>query len=363
MAQTLFDAVHGRLLSLIPRFGLAKSAPEILEAYRLICAESLSLPVGNQRPEMCRINRDGTAIQFSLALSRSRPAPLQFLGEAGLPGLNYAKRITRSLEAIHGVAGLLGVRDELGTISDLLQRMTPRDESASPEHGPGIYWIGVSFPIAGAPALTVYINSRLSAELGQWERMSEFTRYFRGMSLGGLDAWRHVEPELRGRMSPLGMAVTISPSRPARGRVYFSAYGLGFDYYRGLLLKASDSEDCATLYDRYIEAMVREDRRYPARSAVWSIEFESGRSPNIKFELCAHCAFSSDAEAASRCESWLVSQRLDTKLYWDTIKLLTAGSRLSNTTPPELHAYAGVGQRSEESYATFYLNPGPFLAG
>lgn len=358
MAQTLFDAVRGRLLSLIPRFGLAKSAPEILEAYRLICGESLSLPVGNQRPEMCRINRDGTAIQFSLALSRSRPAPLQFLGEAGAPGLSYTKRISQNLEAIHGVAGLLGVRDELEAIYDLLQRMTPRDESALLEHGPGVYWIGVSFPVVGAPALTIYINSRLSSELGQWERASEFTQCF-----GGLDTWRHVEPELRGRMSPLGMAVTVSPGRRASGRVYFSAYGLAFDYYRGLLLKASDSEDCATLYDRYIEAMVREDRRYPARSAVWSIEFETGRSPNIKFELCAHCAFSSDAETATRCESWLVSQGLDTELYWDTIKLLTASSRLSNTMPPELHAYTGVGQRHGESYATFYLNPGPFLAG
>ncbi|MGH9614954.1 MAG: hypothetical protein ACRD4P_17965 [Bryobacteraceae bacterium] len=358
MAQTLFDAVHGRLLSLIPRFGLEKSAPVILDAYNLICGESLSLPVGKQRPEMCRINRDGTAIQFSLALSHSRPAPLQFLGEAGAPGLSYTERISRSLEAIHEVAGLLGARDELEAISDLLHRMTPRDESALPEHGPGAYWIGVSFQVAGAPALTIYVNSRLSSELGQWERMNAFTHYF-----GGLDTWRLIEPELRGRMSPLGMAVTVSPGRPASGRVYFSAYGLGFDYYRGLLLKANDSEDRATLYDRYIDAMVGEDRRYPARSAVWSVEFETGRDSNIKFELCAHCAFSSDAEAATRCESWLVSQGFDAELYRDTAKLLTASRRLSNTTPPELHAYTGVGQRRGESYSTVYLNPGPFLAG
>ena len=355
MGQTLFEAVRGRLLSLIPRFGLESSGASILEAYRLICGESLELPAGEQRPEMCRINRDGTAIQFSLALAHSRKPALQFLGEAGAPSLTGERRMIRNREAIRALADLMEAEGELDAISNLLQRMIPPSEA---ENNLGVYWIGVSFPPAKGPALTIYINSRLDGVHCQWERARAFTAFF-----GGLDTWRRMEPELRGHMTPLGMAMTIEAGCQTSGRVYFSAYGLAFDYYRDLMVKTYSDEGCGGLYDRYTEAMVGENRRYPARSAVCSVEFECGRqAPHFKFELCAHCAFSSDAEAFARCERWLESQQLDTGLYRDTIELLTYGQRLSDTTLPELHAYVGFGLRRGEAYATFYLNPGPTLA-
>jgi hypothetical protein len=357
MPQTLFHSVRERLLPLISRFGLDGSAPLILEAYGLICGESLSLPVGRQRPELCRINRDGTAIQFSLALSRSRAAALQFLGEAGAPGLAVAQRLARGREAIRSVANLVGAEGELEAISGFLDRVLPEDDAALEQNSAGACWIGVSFPPAGSVALTIYINARLDDERDARERVRTFVSFF-----GERDVWRRIEPQLCGRMKPLGAAVTLAADRPASGRVYFSAYGLPFDYYRGLLMHACSDQSCGELYDRFTAAMLGDERHYPARSAVCSFEFELRRPPNVKFELCAHCAFSNDAEVATRCQGWLESEGLDAGVYTDAVHLMAAGRELDSTQLPELHAYVGIGLRRGEPYSTFYLNPGPVLA-
>ena len=108
--------------------------------------------------------------------------------------------------------------------------------------------------------------------------------------------------------------------------------------------------------------MIGEDRQYPARSAVCSIDFEPGSTPNVKFEFCAHCAYSSEAEAAGRCLAWMGREGLDADLYRDTIHLLAPGRPLNEVTPPQVHAYLGVGLRHGTAYSTFYLNPGPGLA-
>src|SRR4051812_31465683 len=135
MAETLFNAVGARLESLIPRFGLADRRAQVFDAYRLICGESLALPVGDQRPEMCRINRDGTAVQFSLALSRSERPALQFFGEAGAPGSSGADRMARGHDAIRAVATLIGADRELAAVSDLLEQIAPRDASPRAKAG------------------------------------------------------------------------------------------------------------------------------------------------------------------------------------------------------------------------------------
>jgi len=353
MPQTLFDGVRGQLLHLIPRFGLCNKAQFILEALELICGASLRLPPGAQRPEACRLNRDGTAIQFSLALTAGLSPRLQFLGEAGAHGLDAAERAAVGLETMEAVARLAGAREEFREALPLLREMTPEDLGPSMGSGPGVYWIGVSFPPAGEPAMTAYVNARFGDEPAQWERAGRFAASF-GRSV----AWERIEAEFRGRLAPLGVAMTLAAGRPPSGRIYCSAYGLPFLYYQQTLPQVSGDSLSGELLDRYVEAMIGGDRNYPSQSAVCSVEFDEEGS-NVKFELCAHCAFATDAEASARCGRWLDSEGLDAGLYRDTIRLL-GGAR--GTGRPELHAYVGVGARRGEPYSTFYLNPGPGLA-
>lgn len=353
---TLFDAVGERLSRLICRFGVEHERCRILEAYGLICRESLALEAHRRPPEFSRINADGTPIQFSLPLSASRASPLQFLGEAGAAGSTIRERIALSRERIHATAELFGASRELESLADLLERMAPQRDLALDTNRSGVYWIGVSFPTAGPPALTVYVNSKWGSDRAQWERIRIFSDWF-----GVSEPWRTIERQLQPRMAPLGVAITIASGRPATGRVYASAYGLPLDYYGSLF-----SGFGADTIEQFAEALLGEERRYPLRSAVCSFELDatSGIS-GAKFELCAHCAFANDAEAAEKISAWLRTQGFDAVLYSDSIGILTHGEPLASTKVPELHlhSYVGIGVRAKEIYASVYFNPGPPLRG
>jgi hypothetical protein len=353
MPRTMFEGVQRQLLQLIPRFGLSDRRRLVLDAFGSICGESLLLPVGSQRPETCRLNRDGTAIQFSLALCRGRAATLQFLGEAGAPGLDVEGRATAGLATMNVLADAANAKAEMNEALGLLQRMAPRHCDTANGSESGVYWLGVSFPPAGPPALTIYVNARFGTESEQWSRGEVFASHFEGA-----DSWNRIKAELCGRMTPLGMAVTVSAGQPATGRIYFGAYGLAFCYCHDALVKITGDEPLGELFNYYIDKMIGGERAYPARSTVCSFEFEDGGRLNTKFELCAHCAYTNDTETAARCESWLRSEGLDAGLYLDMVRILGGGCGLR---APELHAYVGIGMRRGDPYSTFYLNPGPGL--
>jgi hypothetical protein len=354
MPRTLFEGVRARLLRLVPRFGLSKRSGLILDSYDRICRESLWLTPGSQRPEGCRLNRDGTAIQFSLALSRGRAAALQFLGEAGAPALNDAARAAVGLRTISALSAMLDVETEAAELLNLLTEITPHHEDPLNGSGPGVYWIGVSFPQVGAPALTVYVNTRFGAEARAWERAQLAAAY-----AGADDSWDRVQAALRGKLAPLGVAFTVSAGRRTAVREYFSSYGLMWSDCRDTMVRASGQEQFGEFLDRYMRIMMAGELRHPLRSAVCSFQFEPDQTVNPKFEICAHCAYGSDGEAAARSRAWVESNGLDSGLYLDTIEMLGAGRRSS---PPELHAYMGAGMSRAEPYSTFYLNPGAGVA-
>jgi hypothetical protein len=352
--KTLFYAVGERLSRLIPRFGLEDERCRIFQTYRLICREALDFGVGRRPPEFSGINTDGTPIQLSLSFAARRPTSLQFVAEVGVPGSTNSDRIIVSRERMRAVAELCGATRELAAVQVLLEQMAPKHDPALDANRSGVFWIGVSFPPGDTPALTVYINSRWGSDRAQWERMDAFAAWY-GME----EALHSIAPQLRPRMTPLGCAVTIARGRPATGRVYATAYGLPLEYYRSLF-----SDFCADAACQFAEELLGEDCRYPIRSTVCSFELSAATGViGAKFELCAHCAFSSDSEAAQKCLAWLRNQRFDAELYWDTINILTPGHRLAVATPPVLHSYVGIGARSGQIYSSVYLNPGPPLRG
>ncbi len=276
------------------------------------------------------------------------------MAEAGAPDLTTSKRIEISRERIRAIADLFDAASKLEALSDVLEYMAPEGDSALNANRSGVYWIGVSFPPASTPALTVYVNSKWGANKAQWERIGGFAAFF-----GVSEMWRSMEGRLRPRTAPLGTAITIAAGRPASGRVYASAYGLPLEYYCKLF--AGFHSDAV---NEFAEAMLGEECQYPIRSAVCSFEFSAASAiAGAKFEICAHCAFASDAEAAAKYSGWLRTQRGDAILYLDTINILTRGVQLGSARLPGLHAYAGIGVSGGQTYSSIYLNPGPHLRG
>jgi hypothetical protein len=352
MSVTLFDAVHTRLRHVIPRFGLSYQADLILNMYALVCGDALAIPAGAQRPEHCRLNRDGAAIQFSLALARRREPALQFLGEAAPPTANNQQRYVSAIHVLRKAAELLGVHIDVSRLCTLLAAVGPPLDQITPEDGPGVFWIGASFPPAARPALTVYINARPGSLDERWRRIERFATHLAGPPCS------HIRACLSDCMTPLGMAITLTGNKPPAGRMYFGAYGLPFDYYRNVLAETG-GRVMTSLFDSYTAAVLGDELAYPSRAAVCSFEFDSDSGVNAKFELCSHCAYRSDAEACARFLEWIEAQSLDREPYLDLVKAF-GGCTTGQT--PELHAYAGIGVRHGEPYSTFYLNPAPGLS-
>ena len=81
-------------------------------------------------------------------------------------------------------------------------------------------------------------------------------------------------------------------------------------------------------------------------------------STSPRAQLCAHCAFEDDLDAATHLEAWLSEEDHRPEAYRELLALLR---HPSNARPPALHAYCGIGHRAGEAYASIYLNPGPEL--
>jgi hypothetical protein len=94
---------------------------------------------------------------------------------------------------------------------------------------------------------------------------------------------------------------------------------------------------------------------------VCSVGLNSGEEPDLKFELCGHCAFVSDLDARSACLDWLAFQNVDPTPY----RLLsdTLSGNYLNATASTLHAYVGIGLKRGQPYSTIYLKPNAIQKG
>ncbi len=337
-----------QLIQLTPRLGLTDLQEEVLRTYEIICQESLAIPLNCRAPEFSRINEDGTPFQFVLSLGPWRPS-LQFLSETGVPGSSNADRIALTRERLFAISTVFGIEKTLLGARQILDWMAPSANHELLADHAGVYWIGVAFPPLARPQLKVYVNAKWGTEHDQWARLTEFASYFHA-----LDHWRELQKLLNGAMHPLGLALTFSADLPLSGRIYVSAFGNPLGYYQQL------SQCCASkafldAFQQYSEILLAEERRFPIRSAVCSLGFGLGSVPEFKFELCAHCLFTSDTDAVTKCVAWLRLRNISATAYFDMLEILS-DRHLSNVNVNH-HCFVGIGCKQDELHSSIYLKP------
>jgi len=350
LQSSWYDLVSEQLKTLIPKFGLEQESPQLCRAYELICNESLGLHPG---ASASTLNHDRTPIQFSLAMGSGEMPPLQFLSEVGDPRLSGADQREFFASRVRSLSEMLHLRGDLNDLGDLIDRTTAVDtHELDPDHG-GTLWIGASFAPRGRCGLKIYLNGKNGTEDERWARLDRFVAHF-----GNLKKQLGLRRLTASKLSPLGMAISLSPDESPTGRIYLSGYGNRVAYYERLLQHFGDGQ-YVDAFNQYTELMLGEDRAYPTQSAVFSIGLgqTSGRRTDAKIEFCGHCLFQSDAQALDRYLQWLTLRKIDALPYTDLLDVIAPGK--ISSTKVNTHIYLGLGWKDEQEYTTIYLKPHP----
>jgi hypothetical protein len=348
-----YEVVAGQLRALIPKVGIEETSAQLYRAYDLICRTSLGCPV-KPGTRSSRLNLDGTPIQFALALGHPT-VPLQFLSEAGNPDMSHSEAREFIDETVHALSELLQLQGDLHSVLDLIRRTSAVDlQQLDPDRG-GTFWVGAGFASSGKSGVKIYINGKSGAPSKRWSKFEEFAEFF-----GASKTHHQLRQLLAGRMTPLGMAVSLQQNENPNGRVYLSGYGNPASYYGGLL-RHFGGEQYAELFNQYTRIMLGGDRAYPTQSVVFSVGFEQGtdRPPDVKIEFCGHCLFQADSQARDRCLEWLKLRDIDPQAYTDQLEVL-AGQM--SATKVDAHVFLGLGWRKQREYTTIYLKPQPAAA-
>lgn len=346
--QSAYDYVGNQIAALIAQFGLHESRAQIMQTYADLCSNSLAFPYGTRPPDHSRINHDGTPIQYAVTLGSSNHT-LQFLSEAGGPGITGAERLRLNRECIATLAGRFQVRAALTSVTPLLDALAPSTNVDLLADPGGAYWVGAAFSAWREPALRIYVNARWGKEQERWARLSRFAAHFDVST-----AWRDIASRLAPDLQPLGMAVTLHGDQPPAGRIYLSTYGKHMPFYEELAELYGGSSFMQQLRS-FGRCVLGDDYMYPTQTAVCSFGFGDSPTPDFKFELCAHCLFGSDVEAVARLRAWFDIAALDATDYWDMLDMLSGGC-LSDAAPV-LHCYVGLGLRYTTPYTTLYFKP------
>jgi hypothetical protein len=342
-----FDQFAVQLKKILPLFALDEYSAEILEAYQIISEGCSQLPCAAASPRSSSLNHDGNPIQLSLALGLDA-VPFHFLADPrgfSVSGEEHVKAIRHTITAL---ATLLRAEKQLALISDLIDTITqvnPLD--LTPDHG-GTFWIGAGFSSDWKAALKIYMNGKRGREIERWDRCETFIAHF-----GASQHWRDLRKLLANEVKPLGMSITLAPDSLPTGRVYLSGYGILASHYK-TLLEYSEGKKVTETFSKFAACVLGEDRDYPTQSAVFSIAAVNGQLADAKLELCAHCLFSSDAQAFDICSQWLNSRKIDPQPYHS---LLYALSEPRNRNTVDRHVYLGLGWKQQCEYTSIYLKP------
>ena len=177
-SSSLYDYVAGRLIAILPAFGLQQYLADILQSYQIIFEEQLCEAPRGALQQSSSLNYDGTPIQFALALGLDA-VQLQFLGETGRPSLADAERVKAGRRSISSLSAVLQVEKQLEQVLDLIDRSCKVNTlDLNPDHG-GIFWIGAGFSSDGKAALKIYINGKRGREVERWARFRQVRRPLR----------------------------------------------------------------------------------------------------------------------------------------------------------------------------------------
>ncbi|MFZ0515640.1 MAG: hypothetical protein WBG23_04785 [Acidobacteriaceae bacterium] len=348
-----YELVAGHLQTLIPKAGVEDVSAQLYRAYALICRASLGCQV-EPGTRSSRLNLDGTPIQFALDLGH--PAvPLQFLSEAGDPNMSHSEAREFIDETVRELSSLLHLRGDLDLILDLIQRASAVDAHARASDRSGTFWVGAGFVSGGKSAVKIYINGKGGTPEERWSKFQTFAEFF-----GANSTHRQLKPLLAGRMTPLGMAISLRSDEDPNGRIYLSGYGNPVSYYENLLHHFG-GDQCVDLFQQYTHVMIGSDHACPTQSTVFSVGFGEGAEapPDIRIEFCGHCLFQGDLQAQNHCLQWLRLRNIDPRAYSDQLEVLAGQMSQSRVNT---HVYLGLGWKKQQEYTTIYLKPHPAAA-
>jgi hypothetical protein len=336
-----------RVARMLERFGIEGRRAEILGCLDLVCGESLRAGAGRSS-----LNADGTPLQLALSLAAGRPACFEFVGEVFAPEAEaYEARRRVAINCMREVSDTIGVRPELGAVGPRLEALAGTGQVGDGEDPAGAFWLGASFPPSDDAAMTVYANVRRGSEADRWKRLAAFVG-----GIGNADWSSLLAIVETGGLSPLGAGVHLRAGRGARARLYFRSYGLRPSEHRRIFDRAGSGAEFDRALEVFFEELLGEERSRPTRSMVVSFGCDAEGPLVPKLELCAHCAWKTDAEATLRCQGWLRRIGIDSGLYRDALGIVTDGREAPHTTMT--HVFVGLGMKPEGPYASIYLNPG-----
>jgi hypothetical protein len=350
----LVDLIEHQIDRLIPLFDVAPQAAVIQTAYRALCGTSLAIDPGACTPECSRINADGTPFQFALHLNATDPPALQFLGEASRPRCDPEERATSGFACLEQLGDILGLGGQVARVRPWLESWMQHRDAEPGASMAGALWFALAFMPGTAPALTVYLNNAWGHPSDRWRRLRAL-----GDRLGATVDVEDSAVALT--LAPLGAAVVLRGDARRSGRAYFSGFGIAIERYRKALSHATHGQRAGEAFDAFVHHLIGDEGCYPTRSSVYSHELSDTPSDSVKIELCAHCAFDDDRQAAARMSAWLSASRMGSDVYRFTLDALLGGRTLSTTGRPAVHSFVGVGVRRGEPYASIYLNPGPVV--
>ena len=353
IGNSWYELVAGQLQALIPKVGIQEASAQLYQAYELICRTSLGCPV-EPGARSSRLNIDGTPIQFALALGHPT-VPLQFLSEAGNRDMSHSEAREFIDETVRALSGLLYLRGDLDSILNLIHKASAVDaRDLDPDRG-GNFWLGAGFASGGKSGVKIYLNGKSGTPSESWSKFQDFAEFF-----GAAKAHQQLRQLLAGKMTPLGMAVSLQQNENPNGRIYLGGYGNSVSYYENMLRHFGGKQSIEP-FRQYTRVMLGKDRAYPTQSAVFSVGFEQGTdaSPDVKIEFCGHCLFQGDVQARDRCLEWLTLRNINPQAYTDQLEVL-AGQ--ISSTKVNAHVYLGLGWKKQREYTTIYLKPHPGTA-
>jgi hypothetical protein len=343
-----YEYIGSQITALIARFNLHESRLQIMQTYQNICSDSLAFPYGTRPPDHSRINQDGMPFQYAVTIGSSFHT-LQFLSEAGGPGITGAERLRVNRECITTIAGRFQSKGALTSVTHLLDALASETNIDLLTDPGGAYWIGVAFTAAKKPNLRIYINARWGKERERWTLLNRFAAHF-----NEIPQWQDIATRLVPDLQPLGTAITFNGDQSPTGRIYLSAYGKHMPFYEALAEQYGGVNFMHQLRT-FGRSLLGDDYVYPTQTAVCSFGFGESPMLDFKFELCAHCLFASDVEAAARLRTWFEIAHLDATDYWGMLEILSEGYLSDKAL--DLHCYVGIGLRRGAPYATIYLKP------
>jgi hypothetical protein len=344
---TLHDHVHARLEDLTGVLGLGTAGELLGHCHDVLLADSCGHPAGGRPHRRSALNIDGTPVQLSLSL-RSDGSGLQFLGEAGPPELSNAERLATSRDRLRRVAILLGAGSSLAGIEPLADTLVPSAARELLADHAGAVWLGAGCAPGAAPHVKLYCNAKWGEASSRWQRLGRVATSF-----GIGSDW----PALRALdsfgLAPLGTGLRVAGGSAAAARIYLSGYGLSWTHIKEIGARFADAA-----FDEHISRLAMtlpgDGHQWPTRSVVCSFAVAPGHLTDVKVELCAHCAFSTDAEARARCLRWLDDNDAAVSAYSRTLEILAPGGM--SHAAVALHSHFGVDSRGVR---TIYFNPRP----